>query len=141
MSSRITTAPARDHARAFGLHARQRGDALHVQRRHALDGGRDLLHRKLAQVHKARVVRLQLVDQRHERGDGAAHRDQALGALKVAGQALKIGGELLACPRGGGRKLVRPHGGSAEKNRSVTRRQPMSSERVPSSAKTPRSGA
>ena len=44
--------------------------------------------------------------QRHERGDGATHRDQALSALKIARQALKIGSELLACPRGSGSKLV-----------------------------------
>ena len=42
----------------------------------------------------------------HERGDGAAHRNEAFGALKVAGQAFKIGGKLLACPRGSGSKLA-----------------------------------
>ena len=44
--------------------------------------------------------------QRHERGDGATHRDQALSTLKIVGQAFKIGGELLACPRGSGGKLT-----------------------------------
>ena len=42
----------------------------------------------------------------HECGDGAAHGDQALCTLKIARQALKIGGELLACPRGSGSKLA-----------------------------------
>ena len=46
------------------------------------------------------------MNERHERGDGAAHGDQAFGALKVAGQAFKIGGELLTCPRGSGSKLA-----------------------------------
>ena len=57
-------------------------------------------------MHKARVVRLQFVDQRHERSDGTAHRDQALCTLIIARQALKIGGELLARPRGGNRELA-----------------------------------
>ena len=42
----------------------------------------------------------------HERRDGTAHRDQALCALKIARQALKIGSELLVCPVGSSRKLT-----------------------------------
>ena len=57
-------------------------------------------------MNKARIVRFQLVDQSHQRSHRATHRDQTLGALKVAGQAFKIGGELLACPRGSGSKLA-----------------------------------
>ena len=46
------------------------------------------------------------MNQRHESGDGATHRDQALCTLKIARQALKIGGELLARPVGSGSKLA-----------------------------------
>ena len=46
------------------------------------------------------------MDQSHQRSHRAAHRDQAFGALKVTGQAFKIGGELLARPVGGGSKLA-----------------------------------
>ena len=46
------------------------------------------------------------MDQSHQRSHRAAHRDQAFGALKVDRQALKIGGELIACPRGSGSKFA-----------------------------------
>ena len=46
------------------------------------------------------------MNERHKRGDGATHGDQALGTLKIARQAFKIGSELLARPVGGGSKLA-----------------------------------